>query len=396
MPKLTTRTPKYRRHPNGGAIVSIDGRTHYLGRYGTKRSRQEYDRLIREWLANGRMLASHYGPTVNELLLAFDKHAERHYQKHGKPTSEFGCMRSAMRFLKDLYGHVDACELTPQALRACQHAMIEEGLARTTINRYVNRLRHIIKWAVAEQPTLWPEESRRAFVYVLEGWRAVPALQSGRTDARETEPVAPVEWSDVEAIFPHVARQVRAMCELMWWTAARPGEIVIMRRRDVDTSEDVWWYTPASHKTEHRGRERRVALGLKAQAIVAPWLGTALDAYLFSPLDAERERNGPKWNPGKRKLRDHYTEDTFRHAVHRGCDAAWPPEETEHEADVKEWRRRHRWSPMQIRHARLTEIRKRYGLEAAQAVADHARADVTQVYAERLHDQKQRVAAECG
>ena len=41
------------------------------------------------------------------------------------------------------------------------------------------------------------------------------------------------------------------------------------------------------------------------------------------------------------------------------------------------------WHPNQLRHSAATEIRRRFGLEAAQVVLGHAKADVTQVYAER-------------
>ncbi len=43
----------------------------------------------------------------------------------------------------------------------------------------------------------------------------------------------------------------------------------------------------------------------------------------------------------------------------------------------------HRWSPNRLRHSAGTEIRKRFGLEAAQVILGHASANVTQVYAER-------------
>ncbi len=52
--------PSYRRHkPTGQAVVTLDGRDIYLGKYGTKASRVEYDRLISEseWLAGGREIA---------------------------------------------------------------------------------------------------------------------------------------------------------------------------------------------------------------------------------------------------------------------------------------------------------------------------------------------------
>lgn len=55
MPRLTASLPKYRKHrASGQALVSINGRDHYLGPHGTKTSRLAYDRLVAEWLASGR------------------------------------------------------------------------------------------------------------------------------------------------------------------------------------------------------------------------------------------------------------------------------------------------------------------------------------------------------
>jgi hypothetical protein len=57
MPLLTRRIPQYRKHrATGRAIVTLSGRDDYLGRHGTKTSRVEYDRLVSEWLLNGRRL----------------------------------------------------------------------------------------------------------------------------------------------------------------------------------------------------------------------------------------------------------------------------------------------------------------------------------------------------
>src|SRR5207247_329911 len=52
--------------------------------------------------------------------------------------------------------------------------------------------------------------------------------------------------------------------------------------------------------------------------------------------------------------------------------------------------------PHQVRHLHATEVRRRYGLEAAQVLLGHSRADVTQVYAAREHALAERVAAEKG
>ena len=42
-----------------------------------------------------------------------------------------------------------------------------------------------------------------------------------------------------------------------------------------------------------------------------------------------------------------------------------------------------KWSPNRLRHSAATEIRKQFGLEAAQVTLGHATADVSQIYAER-------------
>ncbi len=47
--------PRYRRHkPSGQAVVTLNGKDHYLGRYNTAASREAYNRLIQEWLTAGR------------------------------------------------------------------------------------------------------------------------------------------------------------------------------------------------------------------------------------------------------------------------------------------------------------------------------------------------------
>ena len=55
MPRLVNSSPKYRRHKSSGkAVVTLNGRDFYLGPYGSKASRIEYDRLVAEWMANHR------------------------------------------------------------------------------------------------------------------------------------------------------------------------------------------------------------------------------------------------------------------------------------------------------------------------------------------------------
>src|SRR5262245_5902418 len=135
---MTPRTPSYRHHKaSGQAVVSIGGKDIYLGRYGSVASRAEYDRIIAEWLANGRQLpgSANSGKvlTISELILAYWKHVEVYYAKDGKPTSEVHAIRSALRLVRKRYGATLASEFTPLAMKAVRDAMIAEGWSRSTI-----------------------------------------------------------------------------------------------------------------------------------------------------------------------------------------------------------------------------------------------------------------------
>lgn len=68
----------------------------------------------------------------------------------------------------------------------------------------------------------------------------------------------------------------------------------------------------------------------------------------------------------------------------------------EQRQELAVWRSSHRWSPNRLRHSAGTEIRRRFGLEAAQVALGHAMADTTQVYAERDYALAARVAREVG
>jgi len=88
-----------------------------------------------------------------------------------------------------------------------------------------------------------------------------------------------------------VSAQVRAMIDLQALTGARLGELVGLRACDLKTGGDVWEYRPERHKTAHRGVERRMHFGRRAQAILLGFIaGRALDVPLFSAAEADCDR----------------------------------------------------------------------------------------------------------
>ncbi len=83
--------PKYRKHKRSNqAVVTLDGKDFYLGPHGTKASKIEYDRLIGEWLANGRSIpvSTSNVLTITQLAAQYWRFAKGFYVKNGKPTDE--------------------------------------------------------------------------------------------------------------------------------------------------------------------------------------------------------------------------------------------------------------------------------------------------------------------
>lgn len=412
MPKSSTpRVPSYRRHkPTGQAVVTIAGRDIYLGKWNSSASRAEYDRLVAEFLANGRQLRDEVDTTVVEVINAYRKFAEQYYRKNGEVTREYGCIKEALKIVRELYGRKLADDFGPLALKAVRQRMVDNGWSRGYINKSIGRIRRCFKWAVEN------ELVRRDMYH---GLMAVSGLRKGRSEAREPDPVMPVDDATVQATLPHLTPIVADMIRFQRITGCRPQDVCNLRPCDVDMSGEVWLYRPATHKTEHHGRERIIPIGPKGQDILRPYLLREKEAHCFSPMDSEKKRRAELHSnrstplscgnrPGKNRRRkpkrsagEHYKADSYRRAIHRACDVAFLPPEPlsrrEHEtlqqwhdrltekqrADLEEWQSEHRWSPNRLRHSAATEIRKRFGLEAAQVILGHASADVTQVYAER-------------
>jgi integrase len=377
--------PSLRRHkPKQRGVVTLNGRDHYLGHWpdGKRKPPADvqvaYDALIAEWLANGRRPIGEQAPalSVSELILRFwEQHAVKHYRHaDGTPTGELDNFKHSLRPLRELFGRIPAEEFTPLKLKAVRQRMIDGGLSRKVINQHVGRVRRVFKWAVAEE--LVQEPIYRALM-------AVEGLKAGRSDARDTEPVGPVPDEHVERVLPFLLRPVRGLVRVQRLTGMRPGEAARMRACDIDTTGEVWLYRPERHKTAWRGKQRVIPIGPRAQHLLREYLKPKLDAYLFSPRDArdewfaaKRAARKTKVQPSQacrrkanpqRKPGEFYTRHAYDAAIARACVKAGVP----------------RWHPNQLRHTRATEIRRAFGLEATQVTLGHAKADVTQVYAER-------------
>jgi integrase len=403
MPRPRSLKPKHCHHKaSGQGYVRIAGRAIYTGPWASQESKDEYDRVIGEWIASGRQRgagaslqsnALSVDPTVAVILAAFLSHAERYYAPPDGTTSyELRNFKQACRPLRRLFGATSAGQFGPNRMRVVRDEMIKAGWCRTRINREMARIRMIFKWAVRQE--LLPAT-------VIHALRAVEPLRLGRTDARESMPVPAVDESHVSSTLPFLSPIVSSMVKIQLLTGMRSGEIVAMRACDIDTTGEIWLYSPPKHKTAHHGHKRRILIGPKAQAILWPLLKTDLRAFIFSPSDAEAERretlrakrrtpanrgNVPGSNKKAVPARTPgvaYDIGAYRRAIARACDKAFPPSPDLTPAELAKWRSDHRWHPHQLRHTAATAIRRQFGLEAAQVVLGHATLSATQIYAEK-------------
>jgi hypothetical protein len=72
---VPTRSPRIstlgHHDASGQGVVRLNNRDHSLGKYCTPECQAAYDRLIGEWMANGRQTAAPgSGLTIAELMLA--------------------------------------------------------------------------------------------------------------------------------------------------------------------------------------------------------------------------------------------------------------------------------------------------------------------------------------
>ncbi len=399
--------PKYCRQREKGrpdrACVWIDGKKISLGKYGSPESKERYAELI--GTSKPETPPPSKEPSMAEIMVAYLEYAKGYYVKNGNVTNEYTMMRESLKFIRKSCSTLPASQFGPKRLKEIRQDMIAAGHSRKYINSNVDRVRRMFRWAAAEE-LIEPS--------IPQALAMVTGLRQGRTEAPDRPPVLPVDDATVDATLPYVPEIVGDMIRLQRATGMRPAELCMIRPCDLDRSGQVWLYRPESHKTEHHGHQRQVLIGPKGQEVLLRYLARDSQAYCFCPCDSEARRraaqhearqtpmnqgNRPGLNRAdnpQRPAGNQYSTNAYRRAIHRACDKAFKAPKGMQGDELKAWKAAHRWSPNQLRHSAATEIRKQFGLEAAQVVLGHSRADVTQVYAERDLQKGLEVAAKIG
>jgi integrase len=325
----------------------------------------------------------------------------------GAPTTEYRDYQLSLFPLRKLFGGLPAQKFGPVALEQVREFMIRHGsgkegktkdgrqvnrrvgkrLCRRVVNQRVARILRYFKWAARKE--LIPTATYQALL-------TVDGLREGRTTARESADVLPVDDGIVDKTLPHLTPHVQAMVRVQRLTGARPGEVCTMRGADIDQAGPVWVYRPRRHKTGYKGKKPAIPIGPHAQAILKAFLKDDPEAFLFSPRECVQEirlakratrktkvqpsqinraKANPERAPGVR-----YTVDAYGKAIRKACAREGIPQ----------------WHPHQLRHTAGTEIRRKHGVEAAQTVLGHARLSSTEIYAESDLAEAMKIAGQMG
>jgi integrase len=194
---------------------------------------------------------------------------------------------------------------------ACWMCRLPEGLAepsqpRTLARTYVNKLVGVVQILYRQAAVRGEVSAAKAAEVCM-----LPPLEY-QEGGRETAARLPALAADVSALLASLREPWLTLCRLQAATGMRPGEALAFRWDSVSRSHDqpvnveaggnvvtvsavtvgetvVWIYAPGKHKTRRKRKARLIALGVKAQAILAPWLDRP--GYTFGTKKGKRARN---------------------------------------------------------------------------------------------------------
>ncbi len=147
-------------------------------------------------------------------------------------------------------------------------------------------------------------------------------------------------------------------------TGCRPKEAVTARWSEINTTGDVWIYSPTAHKTAHRGKNRVTVLGPQCQQVLNSVRELSRSDFVFDPqIGLEgfvRKAYGDEATV--RAVGDCYSMHSLHSAIRKACDKAGVA----------------RWSPGQLRKTRATLARQQADLETAQQLLGHSSKQTTE------------------
>ena len=341
-------------------------------------------------------------PRLVHCSLAYWRFAKGYYSKDGKPTKELACMRKALRPLRELYGQYAGERFWPEGIEGGSAHMIKQGFAAEWSTSRISRIKRMFKWAVAEE--LVPSAVFHGLQAV--SWASLWQVWGPRNRADPT---------DRRPLCRHHPALRYASCggndqAPATDAACGLGNLSSCGRPTSTPAEKSGSTSRSTIRAAGGGIESKFPLGPEAQKILTPFLGRDPQAFIFSPLESEKWRleHRPPYHGKERKTKIYPSELRQREILKAARRKQRKPKRPKgNRYDTNSYRRAieygfkqakkagfvtPHWHPHQLRHNRGTEVRKKYGIEAAQVALGHAKADATEIYAEKNLEQARQIA----
>jgi integrase len=374
--------------------------------------------------------------TIGELKQVWLTHREKHYQNVSQEKSRDQLAAAVLA----PYDNVAADDFRASHLLLLRDNLQQEAEKldhpnRRTINNYISDTIKIFSWG-----------SVRDFVrgsVVAELNEIKPLTRKESPKLRDSEIVDAADPADVEAAIKAATPTIATILILQKETGARPKEIRDMRWEDINTSGDLWLYTPATHKNRHREKRlgqrnsRCIYLTQKAQDALFDYQTQRPDPkneYIFTRFESNAflrlERHWEKFTPEvlatlskltrKGGLRGTYRGATENSSVYTYVMAGkelgihwqtvrtWAKSQPSEMTLKRAFQLEHqggnglyirdtyakaveraclksgvKFTPYQIRHLVAEQIDQQYGREAVAAVLGHKNLDASAIYTKR-------------
>ncbi len=402
------RPPKLCRNKfNGTAFITVNGKQVYLGKWGSEKAQAAYERFLLNWLKANRENQQlpkdpRGGFTVAELVVAF----VADYRK--RPVKSQADLKTFIRVgkrLESLFPRQEADSFRIRDLEILRDSFQDEGFtrkgehqdhSRTYLNKLVSRAKMIFSWGTSKEMVSAETVARLKFLQ---------PLRKGHTTAPEPPGHHLISDKDYKAVLPFLPAYYKDIVEVLHLTGMRPSELCNMRVCDIDRSGKIWIYQPEHHKTEHSGATRIIGLGKKTQAVLRKHLAKrGDDEYVFTPARAMESRWKIQRKQRKSPLQPSQVEREKQRAS--GKMARFKPKldapiitkrvKAACNMALKAKKISQAWTPYDLRHTAITDVRTKYGAESAQHFAGHSNLYTQKYYDHSALEAASKVAEEIG
>lgn len=329
------RIPQIRPHSSGNYRVTINGNTHYLGKDKSLAKKKYRELMAEEWAGGSPIIPLLSSVTVQELLKQFRESQQQICSPRWWDKKDQQLLQMEQPVL-ELYSELPVLSFNPRCFHAIRSKYAEKKKgAKKRCRGYVNELSRKLKQAFR-----WGAERDLVPTEVLKKLELIPELRPRELGLHDNKEVEDVKWEQVEATLPFLSNRNADIILLLWETAMRPDELLMLKVGEVQSQ----LHFLKNHKTERFNKRRVIPFSHKAWEIL------------------KRRQEGKK--SGERIFDWLGDSHALYQAVQRACVAG----------------KIEPWFPYQIRHAAVTRIAIEHGKDVASAIAGHSSALTTDRY----------------